>query len=88
MARLFPAGSGGPVMDESMDERIFQQLEQLQRGENVGAFPQRDDRSGQAQAPYSAQEVHSYINDAARHETGQEDFADQPQTLDSFGMRS
>ncbi|KAI7488824.1 P-loop containing nucleoside triphosphate hydrolase protein [Hortaea werneckii] len=74
----------GPVMDESMNERIFQQLEQLQRGEKAGSFRQRDDRSGQAQAPYSAQEVHGYINDDAHDETAHGEFTDQPLTLDSF----
>ncbi|KAI7627064.1 P-loop containing nucleoside triphosphate hydrolase protein [Hortaea werneckii] len=77
-------GSGGLVMDESMDERIFQQLEQLQRGEKVGSFRQRDDRSGQAQAPYSVQEVHSYISDDAHDEAAHEESVDQPLTLDSF----
>ncbi|KAI7113021.1 hypothetical protein KC352_g35161, partial [Hortaea werneckii] len=71
-------------MDESMDERIFQQLEQLQRGEKVGSFRQRDDRSGQAQAPYSVQEVHSYISDDAHDEAAHEESVDQPLTLDSF----
>ncbi|KAI7636488.1 P-loop containing nucleoside triphosphate hydrolase protein, partial [Hortaea werneckii] len=81
---LFAAGSGRPVMDESMDERIFQQLDQLQRGEKAGSIRQRHDRSGQAQAPYSTQEVHSYINDDAHDETAHGEFADQPLTLDSF----
>lgn len=71
-------------MDESMDERIFQQLEQLQRGAKAGSVPQRDERFDHAQAPYPAHEVHSYETDDAHDETIQ-DTADQRLTLDSFG---
>ncbi|KAI7721904.1 nucleotide-sugar transporter [Hortaea werneckii] len=74
---------GGPVMDESMDERIFQQLEELQRGAEAGSLPQSDRRFDHAQAPYPAHEVHSYLADDAHDKTVQE-FADQPLTLDSF----
>lgn len=71
-------------MDESMDERIFQQLEELQRGAEAGSLPQSDRRFDHAQAPYPAHEVHSYLADDAHDKTVQE-FADQPLTLDSFG---
>ncbi|KAI7705064.1 nucleotide-sugar transporter, partial [Hortaea werneckii] len=74
---------GEPVMDESMDERIFQQLEQLQRGTKAGSLPQRDQRIDHAHAPNPAHEVRSYLADDAHYDTVQE-LADQPLTLDSF----
>ncbi|KAI7238069.1 P-loop containing nucleoside triphosphate hydrolase protein [Hortaea werneckii] len=83
VALFFAASSGGPVMDESMDESIFQQLEELQRGAEAGSLPQSDGRFDRAQAPYPAHEVHSYLADDAHDKTVQE-FADQPLTLDSF----
>lgn len=71
-----------------MDDRIFQQLEQLQRGEKAGFLLQRGDRFKHPPAPFSAHEAHSYINGDAHGETAQDEFADQPLTLDSFGKRS
>ncbi|KAI7005818.1 P-loop containing nucleoside triphosphate hydrolase protein, partial [Hortaea werneckii] len=82
-ALLFAVSSGRPVMDESMDERIFQQLEELQHGAKAGSLPQFDERFDRAQAPYPAHEVHSHLPDDAHDETAKE-FADQPLTLDSF----
>ncbi|KAI7191105.1 P-loop containing nucleoside triphosphate hydrolase protein [Hortaea werneckii] len=77
-------GSGAPAMDESMDDRIFQQLEQLQRGEKAGFLPQRGDRFDHPPAPYAAYEAHNYTNGDAHDETAQDEFANQPLTLDSF----
>ncbi|GAB1738685.1 hypothetical protein NU219Hw_g3482t1 [Hortaea werneckii] len=70
-------------MDESMDERIFQQLEQLQRGTKAGSLPQRYEEIDHAQAPHPAHEAHNYLADDAHEDTLQE-FADQPLTLDPF----
>lgn len=87
MASLFAAISGEPVMDESMDERIFQQLEQLQRGTKAASLPQRDQTIDHAHAPYPAHEVRTYLADDAHYDTVQE-LADQPLKLDSFGKTS
>ncbi|KAI7370228.1 P-loop containing nucleoside triphosphate hydrolase protein, partial [Hortaea werneckii] len=64
--------------------RIFQQLEQLQRGEKAGFLPQRGDRFDHPPAPYAAYEAHNYTNGDAHDETAQDEFANQPLTLDSF----
>ena len=66
-----------------MDQRIFDQLDMLERGARYETRPDRDEQHNSS-AEYSAYEGHDpgYGHD---YKQAQDEFVDQPMVLDSFG---
>ena len=82
-------GSQWLILQASMDQRVFDQLDVLERGARVETRPTRDvynDSSAEFSA-YGDPNAGYYEDDAhQQHPQYEEDeFADLPMTLDSFG---
>ena len=72
-----------------MDQRIFDQLDMLERGARIETLPTRDVYSNSS-AEFSAYDgpdldYHQIEDSPQDMYNGQDEFADQPMTLDSFG---
>jgi len=69
-----------------MDQRIFDQLDMLERGARFETRPTRDEHHNSI-ADYSAYEGHN-AGYGDEYQQANDEFVDQPMVLDSFGEQA